>query len=161
MLLQWCFWCSMISIERTRNNTKFRIMYSQTWVNDHLRIVTTCLQRQPFKGPILNFYHITVLWTTTTCQQWPLFLGPEGGRCTQVWLLYWVIDLVVRQLLLFITFSCHFLTDTKSSWTRRFVRPLNTDRVPAKVPVWRIWRLKITFTDKSPELRTLLKAFRG
>ncbi len=26
------------------------------------------------------------LWTTITCQQRPLFLGPKGGRCTQVWL---------------------------------------------------------------------------
>ncbi len=39
----------------------FYTIYSQTWANDHLR-------------------------TTTTCQQRPLFLGPEGDRCTQVWL---------------------------------------------------------------------------
>jgi len=24
----------------------------------------------------------------TTCQQRPQILGPEGGRCTQVWLYY-------------------------------------------------------------------------
>ncbi len=34
---------------------------SQTWANDHLRIATTC-------------------------QQWPIFLGPNCGRYTQVWL---------------------------------------------------------------------------
>ncbi len=28
------------------------------------------------------------VWTTTTCQQRPLFLGPEGGRCKEVWLYF-------------------------------------------------------------------------
>ncbi len=50
-------------------------LYSQTWVNDHLRIATTCQQRPLFWAT-----------TTTTCQQRPLFLGPKGGRWTQVWL---------------------------------------------------------------------------
>ncbi len=30
----------------------------QSWVNDHLQIATTCLQRRPFWGPILNFHNI-------------------------------------------------------------------------------------------------------
>jgi len=34
---------------------------------------------------MLYFYIINDLWTTTTCQQRPLFWGTKGGRCTQVW----------------------------------------------------------------------------
>ena len=41
----------------------FAMEYSQTWVNDDLRIVTTCRQRPPFWGPICNFYIINALWT--------------------------------------------------------------------------------------------------
>ncbi len=29
-------------------------------------------------------------WITTTRQQWPQILGPEGGRCTQVWLCFYL-----------------------------------------------------------------------
>ena len=61
------------------------IRYSQTWVNDHHRIATTCIQRPPFRSPVLNFYCLTDLWTTTTYLQRPLFWGIEGGRCTLVW----------------------------------------------------------------------------
>ena len=70
----------------TQGSSKVHTKYSQTWANDYLRIATTCKQRPPFCGPILNFYNINDLWTTTTCQQRPLFVGPEGGLCTQVWL---------------------------------------------------------------------------
>jgi len=36
-----------------------KVEYSQTWVNDHLRITTTtCLQRPQFLGPNFNFYNI-------------------------------------------------------------------------------------------------------
>ncbi len=51
--------------------------------NDHLRIATTCLQRPLFWSPIWDFNYIHDLWTMTTCQQQPLFLGRKGGRCTQ------------------------------------------------------------------------------
>ncbi len=53
-------------------------LHSQTWANDHLRIATTILQFRLVlhKWP-LNYDH---------CQKQPLFLSPEGGRCTQVWL---------------------------------------------------------------------------
>ncbi len=56
-------------------------VFSQTWVNnllpngDHLSTTTNILRSQ------LRFYRKNDLWTTTTCQQWPLFLGTEGGRC--------------------------------------------------------------------------------
>ncbi len=33
-------------------------IYSQSWVNDHLRITTTCLQRPLFWGPDFNFHNI-------------------------------------------------------------------------------------------------------
>ena len=62
------------------------MLYSQTWVNDHFRTATTCLQWPPFCCPILNFYYFNALWTTTTCLQRSLFWGSKGGRCTQVWL---------------------------------------------------------------------------
>jgi hypothetical protein len=39
------------------NNLMFLTTYSQTLVNDHLRITTTCLQRPPFRGPNFNFYN--------------------------------------------------------------------------------------------------------
>ncbi len=78
-------------------------MYSQTWANDHLRIVTTCLQRPLFWGPNYIFYNINDLQTTTTCQQRPLFLGPEGGRCTQVWLYIYFLILNNKQFLINIT----------------------------------------------------------
>ncbi len=61
--------------------------YSQTWANNHLRRATTILW---------NFYYINDLWTTTTCQR-PLFLGPEGGCCTQVWLYFQMYGLLWRK----------------------------------------------------------------
>ncbi len=35
--------------------------YSQTWVNDHLQITTTCLQWPLFCGPNFNFHNIKLL----------------------------------------------------------------------------------------------------
>ena len=51
-----CFeiWLQFV-IVKVLNRTRFK-WYSQTWANYHLRVATTCQQRQPFKGPILNFY---------------------------------------------------------------------------------------------------------
>ena len=63
-------------------------MYSQTWANDQLQIVTTCPQRPPFWGPIFTFYNTKLPLTTTTCQQRPQIKRPEDGRCTQVWLFF-------------------------------------------------------------------------
>jgi len=56
------------------------IIYRQTWANGYLRIATTIL-RSHFDISL----HIK-LRKTTNCQQRPLFLGPSGGRYTQVWL---------------------------------------------------------------------------
>ncbi len=47
---------------------------------------TWAIKQPPFCGSICNFCYINDLWTTTTCKQRPLFLGPKGGRCTQAWL---------------------------------------------------------------------------
>ena len=41
--------------------SNYNCVYSQTWVNDHLRIATTCLQWPPFWGPFLNFNKINDL----------------------------------------------------------------------------------------------------
>jgi hypothetical protein len=49
-------------------------------------LMTTCQQRPLFWGPNYAFYNLNGLQTTTTCLQPLLFLGPEGGRYTQVWL---------------------------------------------------------------------------
>ncbi len=57
---------------------RFDCTYSQTWANDHLRIVTTWLQRPPFWIPNLDFYNIIYLWTTTTFPQRPQIWGPQG-----------------------------------------------------------------------------------
>ena len=71
---------------KTNSKNKLVKKYSHTWVNDHLSIATTCLQRPQFWDPILNIYYINDLWTKTTCQQWRLPWDPRGGRCIQVWL---------------------------------------------------------------------------
>ncbi len=88
--------------------------YSQTWVNNHLQITTTCLQRPPFWSPNLSLYNIKLplnkdhLSTTATnlgSWGWSLYtsstvqsnlctmttLGTKvkwplltGGRCSEV-----------------------------------------------------------------------------
>ncbi len=59
-------------------------MCSQTWVNDHLRITTTCPQRPPFWSPNLSLYNTNLplnndhLLTTATnlgFRGWPLHTG--------------------------------------------------------------------------------------
>jgi len=61
--------------------------YIQTRANSHIRKATTCMQRPSFWSAILSFYSINGLWTMTTYQQRPLFLGPKGGdSCTKVWM---------------------------------------------------------------------------
>ncbi len=49
------------------------------------------------KSPILDFHYKNNLWTTTTCQQQALFLGPKNGRCTKVWLYYQRASLVIQK----------------------------------------------------------------
>ncbi len=47
--------------------------YNKTWATDHLSITTSSL-----------WSHLELLLQKQP-EQRPLFLGPEGGRCTQVW----------------------------------------------------------------------------
>ncbi len=47
-----------------KNKRRAESENSQTWVNDHLRIRNTCLQRPPFWGPIFLFWWQSYLWTT-------------------------------------------------------------------------------------------------
>ena len=67
---------------------KCAFKYSQTWVNNHLRIAAPYKQRPPYRGSIFNIYNIMQplnndhLSTTATCQQRPQIWGPEGCRCT-------------------------------------------------------------------------------
>jgi len=67
----------MIHLKSYQNFAKQIRKFSQTSVNDHLRITTTCLGRPLFWGPNFNFYNIRLalnndhLPTTTTCQQRP------------------------------------------------------------------------------------------
>ncbi len=78
-------------------------LYSQTWANDHIKITfcgpirsfyylnnlwttTICQQRPLFLGPNWNFQLIMDLWTATTCQQRPLYYYPKDGRYAQFWL---------------------------------------------------------------------------
>ena len=51
------------------------ILYNQTKSNGHMPLMTT------ISGPIFNVHDLRI---TTTCQQRPLFFGPESGRCIQV-----------------------------------------------------------------------------
>ncbi len=86
------------------NYITLKRFYSQTWANDLLRIAT-CLQRTLFWGPNQTFYNKNNLRATTTCQQQPLFLDPDGGRCTQVWLYLWNLVLVDNKKLYFMFFK--------------------------------------------------------
>jgi hypothetical protein len=70
--------------------------YSQTWVNDHLRITTTCMQRPLFLGPNFNFHNIKLalnndhLSTTATnfgSRGWSLYTG-----LTVFWNLYFKFE---------------------------------------------------------------------
>jgi hypothetical protein len=65
-----------------RGSSLTKTMYSQTWVNDHLRIATTCLQRPSFWSPNLSLCNTTLplnndhLSTTATnlgSQGWSLY----------------------------------------------------------------------------------------
>jgi len=60
------------------------LMYSQTWVNDHLQITTTCLQRPLFWGPDFNFHykklplnnnHLSTTATHFGSRRWSLYTG--------------------------------------------------------------------------------------
>ena len=48
----------IVSNNYSNNYNKVFCQYVLTWVNDHLWIATTWLQRPPFRGPILKFYNI-------------------------------------------------------------------------------------------------------
>jgi len=60
-------------------------VYSQTCANDHLQIVTTSVHNDHYdEVPFSILKAQSFLCTKTNCQQQPLFLGPEDGRCTEV-----------------------------------------------------------------------------
>jgi len=46
--------CSLVKSD----HIKRILLYSQTWVNDHLWITTTCLQQPLFWGPNFNFHNV-------------------------------------------------------------------------------------------------------
>ncbi len=76
-------WCNLkqISLIWKINN------YSQTWVNDHLRITTTCLQRPLFRGSNFNVHNIKLPLNNDHLSTTAKNFGPrEGGRYTHVWL---------------------------------------------------------------------------
>ncbi len=71
-----------------------KLHYSQTWVNDHLRMTTTCLQRPLFWAPDFNFYNIKLplnndhLSTTATnfgTRGWSLYTGLTVFKCQDCW----------------------------------------------------------------------------
>ena len=70
-------WSSLTS---KLNSQIVQLVQNTVKPNDHIWVTTTIL-RSRFKLLL-----ISDLWTTTTCQQRPLFLGPKGGRCKQNWL---------------------------------------------------------------------------
>jgi len=75
--------------------------YRQTWVNDHLQITTTCIQRQRFWGPNFNFCNITLPLNNDHLSTTATNFGPEGGRCTQVWL--YIKQIMLVPIMFFIT----------------------------------------------------------
>ena len=52
--------------------------------SDHLHTATTCIQRPPFRDPILKFYNKKLPLNNDHCQQRPQIWGPKGVRCTQI-----------------------------------------------------------------------------
>jgi hypothetical protein len=64
------------------------VKYSQTCSNDHLRTMTTYQQRPAWFPPnyFSHQFHLNSLQTATISLRRPLFWGPKGGCCTQVWL---------------------------------------------------------------------------
>ena len=118
-------------------------VYSQTWVNDHLRIATTCQKQPPFWSIILNFHYINDRWKTTTCQLQSLFFDPEGGRCTQVWL-YTVI--MCLKLITKIPWDdmAKFLSSKNKFWEHIFFRVILEVHSYVKIP-----RLKINISLES------------
>ena len=64
---------------------------------------------------MLNFVMISsILWLMTTCQQQPLFFGPKGGHCTQIWLYLvlklWNLRIWVRICRIYLKISVELLS---------------------------------------------------
>jgi len=74
-------------------------IYSQTWVNDHLRIATTCLQRPQFWGPNFNFHNIKLPLNNDHLSTMATNFGSQGWSLST--------SLTVYKLLLFKHF--HFM----------------------------------------------------
>ncbi len=77
--------------------------YSQTWVNEHRRITTTCLQRPPFWGPIFNFYNIKLPLNNDHLSTMATNLGSRGWSlytCLTVpfYEVFWEVTLFVVKL---------------------------------------------------------------
>jgi len=64
------------------NKHKLVWKYSQTWVNDHLRITTTCLKRLQFWGPNFNFHNTKLPLNNDHLSTTATNFGSQG------WLLY-------------------------------------------------------------------------
>ncbi len=70
-------------------------LFSLTQVLEVQKLMDSCQFHLP-KILVINWWlyyllhYINDLWTTTACQQQPLFWGIKGGRCTQADLLFWV-----------------------------------------------------------------------
>ncbi len=68
-IFTWHLWWFESFVLKHKSTTS---QYSQTWVNDHIRITTNCLQRPPFLGSLCNNHYKKLpldndhLTTTTT-----------------------------------------------------------------------------------------------
>ncbi len=83
------WWVGFFLFNRWRRRNKFvstsnHFKYSQTCVNDHLPITTTCQQRPQFGCPIFNFYnkklplnndHLSTTATSFESRGWSLYTG--------------------------------------------------------------------------------------
>ncbi len=80
---------AVLSSTYWRKKSCCKFGYSQTWVNDHLRIASTFTTAIIFESrAIWVVVTQTYLWTTTTCLQRPQIWGPSRGRGTQAWLYF-------------------------------------------------------------------------
>jgi len=64
--------------------------YSQTWVNDHLWITTTCLQRPLFRGHNFNFHNVKLLLNNDHLSTTAPNFGSRG------WWLYTCLTLLLK-----------------------------------------------------------------
>ncbi len=96
------------------------LIYSQTWVNDHLRMTNTCLQWPLFWGPDFNFHNIKLLLNNNNLSTTATNFGSRG------WSLYTSLTvdnfhLLTCKVWLYLKYFCIFHIVSPPSAIRQLV----------------------------------------